>query len=201
MKHISTPKYHPQVNVSERTNRTVLAAIRSFIIDSHQTWDNHIDEIRQALCNVVHTSTGFSPHFLVFGQHWVSHGSNYELIRKMQEIDGSTFAIQFKDDILSSVQKSVLRHLNDAHARNEKYYNKRTKIRSFNPDEPVFIRNFVQSDAINKYCAKLAPKFVKGFIVKPIGKVAYQVVNEKRKNLGVVHVKDILSRKINPKRS
>lgn len=49
--HMFTPKYSPQANCSERTNRSLLQNIRSYLSSCHQEWDKHLDEISGALRN------------------------------------------------------------------------------------------------------------------------------------------------------
>lgn len=61
-------RYHPCFNPTERVNRTIGTAIRTFIKDSHKEWDVHIPEIQCALNNAVHESTKYSPNYLVFGR-------------------------------------------------------------------------------------------------------------------------------------
>lgn len=69
-------------------------------------------------------------------------------------------------------------------------YNLRSKNRSFSEGQAVYVRNFVQSDKVNKFSAKLASKFLKAHFEK-IGRVAYKCVDEKGSSIGVYHVKDI----------
>ncbi len=93
---------------------------------------------------------------------------------------------------LSIAQELVLIHLREAYKQHAKTYNLRSRERSFNIGDEVFVRNFTQSDASKKYNAKLAPKFVKAVIKNCIGKVAYEVVDINNRSLGVYHAKDIL---------
>lgn len=189
--HIFTPKHSPQANASERVNRSLLAAIRSYIQVSHKEWDSHLDEICGALRHVKHDSTNFSPHFLVFGQHKVTHGSSYELLRKFEFIDSNYLRFENSVDRLTVAQEIVMQNLRFAHDKHENTYNLRSRQRVFDVNQKVFVRNFVQSSAIEKFAAKLAPKFVKGTISRKIGNVAYEVVNDKGKVMGVYHAKDI----------
>lgn len=81
--HIRTATHSPQANASERVNRSVLAAIRAYIGKDQREWDGQLNAIGCALRTAVHNSTGYSPHYLVFGQHMVQHASTYKLLRKL----------------------------------------------------------------------------------------------------------------------
>lgn len=189
--HMTTPKYSPQANASERANRTILSSIRAYIKTDHKDWDLHIHEISSALRNFNHDSTGFSPHYLVFGEHKRMHGSDYKLLKMLHCVGEADIALQNKSNQLRLVEEQVLEHLKAAHEKNAHQYNLRSRVRKFNVGQKVFVKNFTQSDAINHYSAKLAKQSIIAFIKKPIGKVAYECVDEKGKNIGVYHIKDI----------
>lgn len=192
IKHTLTPKYSPQANASERVNRTVLSAIRSYLKPYlHKDWDNHIHEIASALRNVVHSSTQYSPHFLVFGEHKLNHGSEYDVLRLLNFDDDNNLSLCSKTDRLNMVREDVIKHLKEAHSKNSNRYNLRSRVRKFEPGQTVYIRNFTLSDKSKDYSAKLAPKFLKAIISRPIGTVSYEIMNDKNKILGVYHLNDI----------
>lgn len=72
-----TPLYHAQDNFVERTNRTIGAAIRSYINENYKSWDQQIAKIGYALRTAVHEITGFSPAFLNFGRIIPASGDYY----------------------------------------------------------------------------------------------------------------------------
>lgn len=72
-------RYHPQNNFTERTNKTIGSAIRSYIIDNHRHWDKYLPEITLAIRTAVHEITGYTPFFLNFGREYVSSPSEYRL--------------------------------------------------------------------------------------------------------------------------
>ena len=193
VKHTLTPKYSPQANASERVNRTILSAIRGYLKPlSHEEWDKHIYEIASALRNVVHSSTKFSPHFLVFGEHKLSHGSEYDVRRLLNFQSDNHLNLISKSDRLNLVKQNVLKYLKEAYEKNATRYNLRSRYRKFEPGQIVFVRNFTQSDKSKNYCAKLSPQFIKAKILKPVGNVAFEVVQSgTNKSMGVYHIKDI----------
>jgi len=70
-------KYHAQVNHTERVNRTIITAIRSYIHENHRTWDQSIHQVAQAIRLAKHEVTGFTPVFLNFGRNVPVDGSFY----------------------------------------------------------------------------------------------------------------------------
>lgn len=84
IRHLTSASHAPQANASERVNRSVLAAIRSYINTEQSDWDRKLDEIESALRTATHASTKTSPHYAVFGQHFIKHAGAYRLLRTLQ---------------------------------------------------------------------------------------------------------------------
>ena len=64
-----TTPYHPRSDsLVERFNRTLLAMVAMFVFREHGNWDDLLPFMMLAYNTTVHTSTGFTPHRLVFGE-------------------------------------------------------------------------------------------------------------------------------------
>ena len=64
-----TTPYHPRSDGQvERFNRTLLAMLAMFVSREHDNWDDLLPFMMLAYNTTVHTSTGFTPHRLVFGE-------------------------------------------------------------------------------------------------------------------------------------
>ena len=62
--------FHPQSDgQTERQNRTLEEALRAYTSYEQDDWDIHLPLLELAYNNSIHSSTGFSPHFLNSGQH------------------------------------------------------------------------------------------------------------------------------------
>ena len=66
---VTTPPYHPQANPVERSNRTLKTMNATFVKSDHQSWDQHLHELRHAMNTASQSSTRVSPAFLNYGRH------------------------------------------------------------------------------------------------------------------------------------
>ena len=65
---IHTAPYRPQSDGQvERFNRTLLNMLSAYVSGSANDWDNHLPFVIQAYNTSVHTSTGITPHAMVYG--------------------------------------------------------------------------------------------------------------------------------------
>jgi len=81
--HVYTALYSPQSNAAERVNRSLLAAIRSYLKNDQTEWDMHITSITCSLRSSLHQSLGCSPYLALFGLHMITHGSDYKLLKDL----------------------------------------------------------------------------------------------------------------------
>ena len=64
-----TTAFRPQSNaVVERMNRTLQSMLAKCVNDEQSTWSQHLPYVMMAYRTSVHESTGYTPHFLVYGQ-------------------------------------------------------------------------------------------------------------------------------------
>lgn len=190
--HITTATHAPQANASERVNRSILAAIRSYVEKDQTTWDVHLSAISGALRNAVHSSTGYSPYFMVFGQHMTQHAAAYKILRSLQALPTGDIEVVPPDDFRHSINCQVRERLQQAHDRNQRTYNKRSREVVFSPGQEVFIRQFRQSDFAQNFNAKLGRMWKPARIVSRKGSAMYVVEDRQGGAIKVAyHAKDI----------
>jgi hypothetical protein len=69
IKRIKTTAYHPQSNRAlERTHRLLVEYLRYYILEDQTNWDKWIPYATFVFNTTPHTSTGFTPHQLMFGR-------------------------------------------------------------------------------------------------------------------------------------
>ena len=69
IKKLWTMPYHPQTNgMVDRSHQTIMRMIRKLGEDKTANWPSHLAEIAHTYNTTHSTVTGYSPHYLVFGQ-------------------------------------------------------------------------------------------------------------------------------------
>ena len=69
IKQSRTTPYHPMGNGHcERMNRTIINMLKTLEQKYKSNWKNHIKKLTFAYNNTKHKTTGYSPHFLLFGR-------------------------------------------------------------------------------------------------------------------------------------
>lgn len=192
IRHMKTAIYSPQANASERVNRSILAAIRAELGNDQRDWDVQISAISAALRNSVHDSTGFSPYYLVFGQHMVQNGSTFELLRKLGSISSGDIEVLPPRDFRQIVHERVKENLLVAHEKNESTYNTRSREITYKPGQEVYRRVFAQSDFAKNFNAKLGKQWSKARIVSRVGNCIYMLEDMQGRPIAYsYHAKDL----------
>lgn len=192
MHQINTATHAAQVNASEQVNRSLLAAIRTYIEQDQTTWDLHISSIASALRNSVHASTAQSPYYIVFGQHMVQHAAAYPILRYLQALASGEVEVLPTSDLREALNKQVRQRLQQAQERSRRVYNVRSREVAFQPGQEVFRRSFAQSDAKQNFNAKLSKQWLPARIVRRKGSSLYELEDRQGKAIKVLyHAKDI----------
>lgn len=189
--HIQTAPYAPQSNASERVNQSVLAAIRAYLENDHRDWDLYLTDIECALRTSIHTATGVTPFFALFGHSMYTHGSDYKLARKLHSLADHEIIHLDRNDKMELIRNKIRQNMHQAYQQSAKRYNARARTIIFSPGQEVYKRNYVLSDFGKNFNAKFARKFTKCRIVKPIGNNMYSLEDLNGKAIGICHAKDL----------
>lgn len=188
--HVYTAVHSPQANASERVNRSVLSAIRAYIKHDQSNWDEYLSSISCSLRSSLHASIGTSPYYMTFGQHMITNGNTFALLRKLDMLDDR--AVNFnREDSLNIVRDRATKRMTQQRERNEKSYNLRSREVNYVVGQEVFRRNFSQSNFEKGYNAKLSPPFLRARIKSKTGKFYYELEDLNGRSLGIYHAKDI----------
>lgn len=183
--------YHPQNNFTERTNRTIGNALRSYSRENQRYWDKYIPQITLALRTAVHDVTGYSPFFLNFARDCPLSATDYTLLQHEPDVSVAlsnrcAFLNEFAkiyNDVSSLIRKS--------YDKNKLLYDKNRIEQTFEVGDIVYRKNHPQSNASNFVSAKLFPKNTKCIIVNKRSNLSYDLVDTNGRPMGNYHVKDL----------
>ena len=134
-----TTAYRPSANgQAERTNRTLMNAIRCFVDKQQNDWDVYLPQIAAALRSAVNRNTGFTPNRLMLGRE-VSTPA--ELMYPGKPLDPSTveeFIVNLENKMLEAhdTARKTLK-VNLKRARN--YYNLDQSVVEFREGDVIYL--------------------------------------------------------------
>lgn len=178
-----TPLYHPQANPTERVNRVIGTAISAYVKENHKKWDEKLPEIGFALRTCLHESTNFTPYEIVFGMKMRTTGDEHKQNMPQADEDRLSHLKQIRDQVKENLRK--------AHTKAKKYYDMRTRTRTFKIGDNVYVRNFKLSDAANQYSKGIARNWRRGIVTKINGNNRYEITGFNNKLIGNFDIKDI----------
>jgi transposase InsO family protein len=141
IRHIKTSPYHPQTNASsERINRTLISYLRSYLTNKKETleWTKWLPVAQLSYNTQVHSSTKFSPYFLV-------HFHDPTMPQLHQQREYMNYSDSWTSEALLRLNhawKASRENLVKARAQQKAYYDQRTAERNFTVGDLVLIRNF-----------------------------------------------------------
>jgi hypothetical protein len=185
--------YSPHPNASERVNRTIVCGLRIFIKEDQRCWDENLHFITMSIRSLFHQGIDMPPYSALFGQHMVTHGDNYKLLRTLGSLEeGEIITNNFNK--FDAIRYRIQIALKKAFEKNSETYNLRSnREANFQVGQEVYRKNFIQSDKSKNINAKLAKRALKARIEKKLGNSVYLLSDLNGKHLGVFHAKDIYS--------
>lgn len=185
--HHRTPRYHPQANPVEATNKTAKTCIRAHLLPykDHGKWEDHLIPVINHMNSTPHTATGRTPQYVHFGRELIQHGSDYvRIVDVNPERDNDP-------DRLELIRDEIRQKAADVYEDRRVRYNRGAKKRHFEVGAEVFISNMKLSNKGDGYNRKLAPSKLKARIKEQVGDDTYVVTDLKGKEIGRVHANDI----------
>ena len=128
-----TTPYHPRSDgLVERFNRTLLAMLAMFVSQEHDNWDDLLPFMMLAYNTTVHTSTGFTPYRLVFGDECNLPGNlvHRELRADPPPGDPGTYASWVRQALYESYDEVRAQQQRATH-RQKRNYDSKAVARAF----------------------------------------------------------------------
>ena len=141
---LRTTSYHPQCNGnSERFNSTLINMIRTLEQEQKVKWTTHLNTLCSAYKSTVHSSTGFSPHWLMIGRK-PRLAVDLNLGTNLPE-HGPSSSFKYVQDLERRLQwsyKLAQRHMEKQAAKAKKYYDRRVRCSKLEPGDLVLVKKF-----------------------------------------------------------
>ena len=156
--HTTTVPYYPNPSQAERVNRNIKSALIAYHHQNHTKWDSNLSWLQFAFNSAVHESTKTTPFALLLNYKPNCPLSNLWALKDLLPDNPSTQSIR-------DVWNRVRRNLSRAHAHQKRNYDKLRLPNPFKTGDQVFLVNHPLSKAVNKFSAKLAPRFQGPYVI------------------------------------
>lgn len=170
-----TSAYHPQSDgMIERFNRTLLSMLSLFVEENQSNWDVLLPYVMMAYRSSIHSSTGFTPYKVIFGQEIVLP---VDVMLSLDNGERFSSAIEYVArllDTLSTVVEAVKGHQLRASARQKTAYDFRAQGQYYSEGEFVWLRGKAKKRGL---CPKLQRRFRGPYkILERLTEVLYRLV-------------------------
>jgi len=164
--------YHPEADgQTERANRTLEEMTRAYV-NYHQTnWDETLTILEFAYNNSVHSSTGYTPFFLNYGQH--PRTPVLSALRINMNSANAT-AEEMLEQLYESLEVAI-KNITDAQTNQAKYANQHRRVVTFQVGDQVML----STDDIkpkDQRAKKLLAKWIGPFkVIAIVNNVSYRI--------------------------
>ena len=148
-----TSAYHPQSDgMVERFNRTLASMLSLFVDENQANWDTLLPYVMMAYRSSVHSSTGFTPYKVVFGQEIVLPVDVMLNLDNGEQFSSASEYVARLLETLSTVVDAVKGHQLRASRKQKEEYDFRAHFQYYSEGELVWVRGKAKKKGL---CPKL----------------------------------------------
>jgi transposase InsO family protein len=144
VKQLMTSSFHPAGNAQiERFHRTMHKSLSHYINASGTNWDTILNLFVLSYNGTPHSSSGYSPFYLIYGREVVLPTSQ-QLRAKLDPDLKDTDAVSRLENLQKSLQRAykiVGTNLRKSYDKNKKYYDRNASVRDFDEGDVVYLHN------------------------------------------------------------
>ena len=141
---LRTTSYHPQGNGNcERFNSTLINMVKTLEQEEKVKWTKHLNALCSAYNSTVHSSTGFSPFWLMMGRK-PRLAVDLNLGVNLPE-HGPSSSSKYVEDLQRRLlwsHKLAQKHMEKQAQKAKKYYDRRVKCSKLEPGDLVLVKRF-----------------------------------------------------------
>lgn len=139
--HSRTSPYHPQCNPAERFNCTLLQMLRTLTDREKERWKEHLPQMIHVYNCTRHESTGYSPHYLLYGQHpRLPVDLLFGLLGNIESVTHKGYAEKWSKRMTEAYKIANKSSLSSS-AKNKSYYDQKARGVVLKPGDRVLVRN------------------------------------------------------------
>ncbi|KAG5866373.1 hypothetical protein JTB14_021886 [Gonioctena quinquepunctata] len=183
---LQTASYAPTTNGQiERMHRVLKDMLSHYISENQRDWDNWIPFVLMAYRGSTHSSTGYSPYFLLHGRD--------QVLPMDSMISSGRIRYDYDDNYASELLERLRRLYSDVYKNTEKAkservkrYNKKTEEHKFNLGDQVYLKDMAVKRGLSK---KLVRSWIGPYrIIEMIGPVTCRIRKCGGRDEQIVHV-------------
>jgi hypothetical protein len=169
----------------ERFNRTLASMLSLFVDENQANWDTLLPYVMMAYRSSVHSSTGFTPNKVVFGQEIVLPVDVMLNLDNGEQFSSASEYVARLLETLSTVVDAVKGHQLRASRKQKEEYDFRAHFQYYSEGELVWVRGTAKKKGL---CPKLQRRFNGPYKVRErITEVLYRLVPVEGGTEMVVH--------------
>lgn len=138
-KSILTTAYHAQTNgLTEHLNRTISVMLSMYVDTKHTDWDQALDFVTFAYNSSVHSTTRFTPFFLMYGREPLTPLEVLFNVPTLGVTNTSLYA-KLLTDRLSKLRQMARDNIEQSQLCSEQYYNRKRRAVTFEVGDLVSV--------------------------------------------------------------